>query len=130
MNIKPLSHSPEFIALCNDAKSRITEVSTDEVKTLLEHQKAFYLIDVREKEEFSQSHLPSSLFLSKGWIEAKIHHLVKDKASTIVLYCGSGNRSALAADNLRKMGYKNVQSMSGGIKKWIQEHKSIINSKK
>jgi len=125
MDTKPLSHPPEFIALCNDAKQRVDEISTDQVKTMIDNKDAFYLIDVRDREEFEQGHLAQAQFLSKGWVEAKIHEFIKDKNETIVLYCGGGNRSILAADNLKKMGYQNILSMSGGIKKWIREGKPV-----
>ena len=123
--MKTKSHSAEFIALCDEAKSRISEISTDEVESMLDKQAPFYLIDVRESDEFEQGHLANAHFLSKGWIEAKIHEVVNDKNTTIVLYCGGGNRSALAADNLQKMGYNNVKSMNGGIRKWLRENKPM-----
>ena len=113
-----MKHTPEFTALCDDAKSRIQEVDIDATEQTLNSGEAHHLIDVREKEEFDAGHLPGSAHMSKGWIEAKIHHISDDKNAKIVLYCGGGNRSALAADNLQKMGYTNVLSMTGGFKAW------------
>jgi rhodanese-related sulfurtransferase len=122
MNTKPLKHPAEFEALCDDAKKRVIEISTDEV---LNNKEKFILIDVRDKDEFEAGHLPDANFLSKGWIEAKIHNLVNDKDTKVVLYCGGGNRSLLAADNIQKMGYTNVYSMCGGFKQWVRDGKSV-----
>lgn len=123
MDTKPLQHSEDFVALCNDAKKRVDEINTDQVSSMINNDEHFYLIDVREQNEFDQGHIPEALGISKGWIEAKVHTVVNNKKDTIVLYCGSGNRSILAADNLKKMGYTNIFSMAGGIKKWVNENK-------
>jgi len=125
METKPIVHPAGFIALCDSAKKRVREVSTDKVKTMLDKKDSFYLIDVRDKDEFEKGHIEQAVFLSKGWVEAKIHHITENKDATLVLYCGGGNRSILAADNLKKMGYQNTLSMTGGIKKWIKENKPI-----
>lgn len=113
-----MQHSSDFINLCNDAKTRVKEISATEVAQNLTNKQIDFLIDVREADEFQAGHIPQAHHLSKGWIEAKIHQLVPDKNATIVLYCGGGNRSILAADNLQKMGYKNIRSMQGGYKAW------------
>lgn len=123
--IAPLKHAVEFDALCDDAKTRITEVSIDEVDAILSAGDDFHLIDVRDADEFESYRIEGAEFLSKGWIEAKIHNLVSDKYAKVVLYCGGGNRSALAADNLQKMGYSNVLSMAGGIKAWVNSGKPV-----
>ncbi|MBX2834648.1 MAG: sulfurtransferase [Micavibrio sp.] len=115
----PLNHAEEYKALCVDAASRVKEVSFDDVWHRFKAGETFHLIDVREADEFSEGHIDGAVHLSKGWIEAKIHTLVNDPSEDIVLYCGSGKRSLLAADNLQKMGYSNVKSMSGGIKGWV-----------
>jgi len=127
MNTTPLQHSAGFNALCEDAKSRIQELSADEAEKLLAQDTTVQLLDVRDRDEWEQGHLPNATFLSKGWIEAKIEKMVPDKTTTIVLYCGGGNRSALAADNLQKMGYQNVYSMMGGIKGWVQQGKALAS---
>ncbi len=126
--IAPLKHAVEFDALCDDAKTRITEVSIDEVDAILSEGGDFHLIDVRDADEFESYRIEGADFLSKGWIEAKIHNLVSDKDAKVVLYCGGGNRSALAADNLQKMGYSNVLSMAGGIKAWVNNGKPVSRS--
>lgn len=120
-----MQHSDEFNALCDDAKTRIKEITIDDVCTTLQSPDETYLIDVRDQDEYERGHLPGANFLSKGWIEAKIHHLVNNKNAHIILYCGGGNRSALAADNLQKMGYTHVLSMKGGFKAWMAEGRSV-----
>jgi len=124
--MKNINHSIEFITLCKSAKKKIKEISTDEVYKKNKNNHTLYLFDVRDYYEYNSGHICNAQFLSKGWIEAKIHNFVSNKFSFIILYCGSGNRSALAAENLQKMGYINVFSMKGGIKSWIQEGKPII----
>ena len=119
-----MQHSDDFNALCDDAKQRIEEITVEEAEQRLKNGSIDYLIDVREQDEYANGHIPSAVHLSKGWIEAKIHHCVTDKNCEILLYCGGGNRSALAADNLQKMGYKKVYSMSGGYKAWVQAGKA------
>jgi rhodanese-related sulfurtransferase len=115
-------HSPEFIALCESARQNIEEISIEALKKDLDSRKQFHLIDVRETEEFVAGHIPSAQHLSRGVIEIYIHKAVPDKHSDIVLYCGGGNRSALSADNLKKMGYTHVKSMAGGFKAWVNAH--------
>ena len=123
-----LQHPAEFEALCNDAKTRIHEITIDQVDALLEGGEGFCLIDVRDQDEFDSFRIESATFLSKGWIEAKIHTIVEDKDAKIVLYCGSGYRSALAADNLQKMGYQDVHSMAGGIKSWVHSGRAVVQA--
>ena len=118
-----MKHSVEFVALCDEVKTRVMEVSVDDVESLLKAGKVDCLIDVRDADEFQTGHIPNAHHLSKGWIEAKILHLAENKDVNIVLYCGGGNRSALAADNLQKMGYTNVVSMRGGFKGWSAQGK-------
>jgi rhodanese-related sulfurtransferase len=117
-------HSPGFLALVNEAKKHIAETDVQEVKKRLDAQEKFFLVDTREESECARGHLPGAIHLSKGVIERDIEHRIPDKAATIVLYCGGGFRSALAAENLKKMGYQKVLSMEGagvaGSKQAIQ----------
>lgn len=113
-----MQRSDEFLALCEAARKHVHELSIEDVKNRLLQDKNFHLIDVRDKEEFTEGHLPLAHHMSRGMIELLIHQLVSGKDQEIILYCGSGNRSVLAAESLQKMGYSNVHSMSGGYKGW------------
>jgi rhodanese-related sulfurtransferase len=113
-----MKHSNGFLAIVNDAKKRIRETTVAEVKKKLERGDSFFLVDVREESEWRDSHLPKAIHLGKGIIERDIENTIPDTGSEIILYCGGGYRSALAADNLQKMGYTNVLSMDGGFKGW------------
>lgn len=115
-----MKHDPDFEKLVADILPRIKEVSAEEIESRLE-QKNFLLIDVREKEEWDEGHIPSAIHIGKGVIERDIAKHVHDKNEPLVLYCGGGYRSALAADNLQKMGYKNVKSMAGGMRYWKEK---------
>jgi rhodanese-related sulfurtransferase len=114
-------HSEKFVELVNDALTRIPEISAEEVSKKLETNEDFVLVDTREKEEYEAGHLPNAIYLSKGVIERDIEQHVPDLDKEIVLYCGGGYRSALAADNLKKMGYKNVKSQAGGWREWNEK---------
>jgi rhodanese-related sulfurtransferase len=114
-------HPPRFLKIVDDAKTRVRETSVDEVKKRLDRADKFILIDVREESEFAKDHLPNAIHLGKGVIERDIEARVPDLNAEMVLYCGGGFRSALAADNLQKMGYKNVISMDGGIREWREK---------
>jgi rhodanese-related sulfurtransferase len=111
-------HSPQFLRLVQDAKTRIHEVTVDEVKAKLDRGERIHLIDVREESEWARDHLPQAIHLGKGTIERDIEQRLPDVSVEIILYCGGGFRSALAADNLQKMGYTRVFSMDGGIREW------------
>jgi rhodanese-related sulfurtransferase len=111
-------HTPKFLKIVDDARSRIKECTVDDVKKKLDRGEKFHLVDVREESEFAASHLPGAQHLGKGIIERDIEMKIPDTAAEIVLYCGGGFRSALAADNLQKMGYSNVISMDGGVRGW------------
>lgn len=113
-----MQHSEAFAKLCDDARSRIREISAQEVKQKLDAGAKFHFIDVREDREWDQGHAAGAEHLGRGIIERDIEKFAPAKDSEIVLYCGGGFRSALAADNLQKMGYRNVYSMIGGIKAW------------
>jgi rhodanese-related sulfurtransferase len=112
------NHPPRFLKIVDDAKSRVRETDVDTVKTRMDRGDKFVLVDVREESEFARDHLPNAIHLGKGVIERDIEARVPELDSELVLYCGGGFRSALAADNLQKMGYKNVISMDGGIRDW------------
>ena len=114
-------HSPRFLKIVEDTRKRIHEVTIDEVKAKLDRKEKFLLIDVREESEYAADHLPGSVHLGKGIIERDVEDRVPDQDTPIVLYCGSGFRSALAADNLQKMGYTHVLSMDGGIRGWREK---------
>lgn len=114
-------HSPRFLKIVEDAKKRIREVSIDDVKTKLDRGEKFLLVDVREESEYAADHLPGAVHLGKGIIERDVEDRVPDQNTPIVLYCGGGFRSALAADNLQKMGYTQVLSMDGGIRGWREK---------
>lgn len=107
-------HSPGFLAIVNDAKTRIREIDIEEYKRLLAAGDAGQLIDVREDHEWAIAHAAGAMHLSKGTIERDIETTFPDKGARLVLYCGGGYRSALATDNLQKMGYTNIISLDGG----------------
>lgn len=111
-------HSPGFLKIVEDAKSRIKEITIPEVRQKLDRGEKFHLIDVREESEFAAGHIPGAIHLGKGIIERDIEGKIPDQSSEIILYCGGGFRSALAADNLQKMGYTHVRSMAGGWRGW------------
>jgi rhodanese-related sulfurtransferase len=115
-----MAHAAGIMALVDDAKQRIQEVSVTDVKDMQEQQKDFILIDTREESEWNMHHLPQASHMSRGVLEFKIEQAIPNKDTDIILYCGGGYRSALAADNLQKMGYKNVASMAGGYRDWQQ----------
>jgi rhodanese-related sulfurtransferase len=115
-------HSARFLQIVEDAKKRVREVGIDDVKARLDRGEQFVLVDVREESEYAKDHLPGAIHLGKGIIERDIEERVPGLNTLIVLYCGGGYRSALAADNLQKMGYTNVLSMDGGIRGWREKH--------
>jgi rhodanese-related sulfurtransferase len=114
-------HSPRFLRIVEDAKTRVHEVGVEVIKARLERDETFLLVDVREESEYARNHLPGAIHLGKGIIERDIETRVPDPDAPIVLYCGGGFRSALAADNLQKMGYTNVLSMDGGYREWSEK---------
>jgi rhodanese-related sulfurtransferase len=115
-------HSPRFLKIVDDAKSRVRETTVDDVKGRLDRGEKFMLVDVREESEFASDHLPGAIHLGRGVIERDIEARVPDLNAPMILYCGGGFRSALAADNLQKMGYTNVISMDGGIREWREKN--------
>jgi rhodanese-related sulfurtransferase len=119
-------HSPKFLKLATDAKSRVTETNVAEVKQRVDRGERFHLIDVREDHEWAEGHLPGAIHLSRGIIERDIEKKFHDPNTELVLYCGGGFRSALVADNLQKMGYTNVKSMDGGFGGWKDAGNQIV----
>ena len=117
-------HSPGFLAIVADAKTRIREVSVDETIKAVNGGSA-RLVDVREDHEWNEAHAKGADHLSKGTIERDIEKVVPDKDAELILYCGGGFRAALAADNLQKMGYTNVASMAGGWRAWLEANAPI-----
>ena len=111
-------HAPGFLKLVQDAKTRVKECTVADVKRRLDAGEKFTLIDVREESEYAAGHIPGAVHLGKGVIERDIEARVPDPAAPLVLYCGGGFRSALAADAIQKMGYTNVISMDGGWRGW------------
>ena len=109
-----MKHNPGFLALVNDAKSRIQQITIEDLKRMVAASEKFLLVDIREESEWAAGHAAGAVYLGKGIVERDIETLVPDKSSKIVLYCGGGYRSALSADALQKMGYTNVISLDGG----------------
>jgi len=108
------AHNPGFLALVNDAKSRVREMNIDQYQHMVAAQQPHILVDVREDREWTAGHAVGAVHLSRGVIERDIEQQIPDKKTTMVLYCGGGYRSALVADSLRKMGYENPISLDGG----------------
>jgi rhodanese-related sulfurtransferase len=115
-----MKHSESFLRLVNEARSRIRETNVAEIRRRLDSGEKFALVDVREESEWARGHLPDAVYLGKGIIERDVEMRFPDKNTELILYCGGGFRSALAAENLQKMGYKNVASMDGGWRGWLE----------
>lgn len=115
-----MKHNPGFLRLVEAARARIRECTIADVKRRLDAAERFHLLDVREHEEWEKGHLPAARHLCKGVIERDVETLIPDRDADIVLYCGGGYRSALAADALREMGYTRVVSMDGGWRAWSE----------
>ncbi len=111
-------HAARFLTLVQEAKRKVTECTVQDVKARLDRGEPFHLVDVREDSEWNAGHLPHAIHLGKGVMERDIEKTIPDPAAPIVLYCGGGYRSALAAKNLQEMGYTNVISMDGGFGGW------------
>ena len=119
-------HPPRFLKIVDDAKTRIRETNVPEIKKRMDHGDKFLLVDVREESEYAKDHLPGAVHMGKGVIERDIEMRVPDLNTEMILYCGGGFRSALAADNLQKMGYTNVISMDGGIRQWREKGYPVV----
>ena len=113
-------HAPRFLEIVNSARSRVRECSVADVKGRLDASDSFQVVDVREDHEFAKGHIPGATHLGKGVIERDIEKTFPDVDTELVLYCGGGYRSALAADALQLMGYRNVISMDGGWRGWTE----------
>ena len=113
-----VQHSPRFLQLVQDVKKRVRETTVDAIKARLDRGDKFVLVDVREESEYAKDHLPGAIHLGKGVIERDIEAKFPDTGTELILYCGGGFRSALAADALQQMGYSNVISMDGGMRDW------------
>jgi rhodanese-related sulfurtransferase len=121
-----MDHTEGFLQIVQDAKKRIKELDIPAVKKLLDAPEKPVLVDVREDSEWARGHVPSAIHLGKGVIERDIERTIPDKTTPIVLYCGGGFRSALAADNIQRMGYRNVISMGGGWRGWTEAGLPVI----
>ena len=113
-----MQHNPGFLAAVEDAKSRVAEIDVPGVLALQAAGAAFWLIDVREDSEWNLGRMRGAVHLGRGILERDIETLVPDKSATLVLSCGGGYRSALAADSLQRMGYSSVKSLAGGWRAW------------
>jgi rhodanese-related sulfurtransferase len=113
-------HPEGFLRLVKEAKTRIKEEDFRDIKKKLDAGEPMIIVDTREDNEWARGHIPNAVHLGKGVIERDIEKAIPDKDTTLVLYCGGGYRSALAADNLQKMGYRNVISMDGGWRGWTE----------
>ena len=119
-------HTPAFLKIVESVKPNIRECTVDDVRQRRNRDEAFHLVDVREDGEWAAGHLPGATHIGKGVIERDIETKIPDPAADIVLYCGGGFRSALAADNLQKMGYTNVTSMDGGYRGWTDAKLPVV----
>ena len=121
-----MGHAPRFLGLVNDAKKRVKETNVADVKRRMDAGEKFVLVDVREESEWAKDRLPGAVHLGKGVIERDVEQRIPDAGAEVVLYCGGGFRSALAADNLQKMGYTNVYSMDGGVRGWREKNYPLV----
>lgn len=115
-----MKHAPGFLAIVDDAKSRVAETDVAGVVALQQAGESFFLVDVREDREWAAGRLPGAIHIGRGVLERDVEAKIPAKDAKIILYCGGGFRSALAADNLQKMGYTNVLSMDGGFRAWSE----------
>ncbi|MDD5301868.1 MAG: rhodanese-like domain-containing protein [Elusimicrobia bacterium] len=115
-----MSHSPEFLKIVDDAKSRVKQTDVPAVLARVKRGEKPVLVDVREDNEWAKGRIPGAMHIGKGVIERDVEDAIPDKNGEVILYCGGGFRSALSADNLQKMGYKNVISMDGGWRGWVE----------
>jgi rhodanese-related sulfurtransferase len=115
-----MSHSPEFVKIVDDAKARVKQTDVPSVLARVKKGEKLLLVDVREDNEWSKGRIAGAIHLGKGVIERDVEAAIPDKTAEVILYCGGGFRSALSADNLQKMGYKNVISMDGGWRSWVE----------
>lgn len=115
-----MTHSPRFLQIVDEARARVRETTVAAVRARQARGEAFTLVDVREDSEWAAGHLPGAVHVGKGVIERDAETVLPDPGAPVVLYCGGGYRSALAADALGRMGYTNVESMDGGFTAWTE----------
>jgi rhodanese-related sulfurtransferase len=127
--LRRMKHSPGFLALVDDPRQRIRECGIDDVRARLDRGERFHFVDVREDDEFAVDRIAGARHIGRGVLERDVETLIPGKDEPIVLYCGGGFRSALAADNLQRMGYANVVSMDGGIRAWREAQYPIEKGK-
>jgi rhodanese-related sulfurtransferase len=120
-----MKHSPGFLDMVADARMRVNEMDIETVRRRLDQEDSLHLVDVREDDEWRSGHLPRAIHIGKGVIERDIEKTIPDTSAPIVLYCGGGYRSVLAADALQRMGYTNVVSMIGGYRGWVGDGNPI-----
>ena len=120
-----MQHNPRFLAFVNEVRQRVNEVDVHQVKRWMEQNRPFVLLDVREESEWAKGHLPSAQYLGRGILERDIETRYPELNTPLVLYCGGGFRSVLAADNLQQMGYRDVISMDGGYRGWVEANYPI-----
>lgn len=128
VNFMAMAHSQRFLDIVNEAKKRIRETNVAEVQARLARGERPLIVDVREESEWAAGHIPGAVHLGKGILERDIEKAVPDTKTEVILYCGGGFRSALAADNLQKMGYTNVLSMDGGMRGWREQGLPVQNN--
>jgi rhodanese-related sulfurtransferase len=112
------NRSPGFVAICTEAKKNVTEITREQMQAKKDNGETVVLVDVREDNEWEKGHIPDAIHIGKGVIERDIEKQIPDQATQVVLYCGGGSRSALAAENVQRMGYTNVASLIGGYRGW------------
>jgi rhodanese-related sulfurtransferase len=115
-----MAHAPQFLKLVNESKKKIKETNVADVKRRMDTGEKLLLVDTREDSEWANGHIPGAVHMGRGIIERDIEQKVPDTGTKIILYCGGGFRSALAAESLQKMGYANVESMDGGWRGWLE----------
>lgn len=113
-----MKHNPGFLKIVERAKRQIEECTVAQAKARLDRDAAIHFLDVREDHEFAKDHVKGATHIGRGILERDIESLIPDKQAAIILYCGGGYRSALAAESLQQMGYRHVVSMEGGIRAW------------
>lgn len=125
-----MHHNSGFIKLVHEAKAEIEETDIATIKRRIDSQDDLLLIDVREESEWMNGHIPTAVHMSKGTIERDVENVISNYDQEVVLYCGGGYRSALAALNLKKMGYRRVKSMDGGIRGWMTAGFDLVDNER
>ena len=128
--INQKQHTSAFIKLVDKIRPQIKELTVADLNKKINNQHSFYLIDIRERDEFQQGSIVHAILLSKGIIERDVEKYIPDFEAEIVVYCSGGFRSCLAADNLKKMGYRQVVSLQGGLRAWLEAGYPLIKMSK